>query len=265
MSQIITTPFELGTEKRIPEVMATVNGIEVKLAVDIGAGEVIISRPLAESLNLEYTGDRREVSGVGTAPVTMDFGRVNLNLAGKEFVDLNVGVMDMALLGEVQGVIGFELLKDFRIVLDYRNQVFSLEESEEDAENDPLMEPLEFMLRHLTKLPATVNGEKMSFILDSGASYNCISKSTMDRLGWEYQSPDDPTKQAEGFGGKVQTWGFLLDKITVWDTEVDTSDHPTLVINLPANFEDGILGFPILKDKKLIIDYPARRIALKTL
>ncbi len=125
--------FEIvDEEKPIVLTRARVNGKgPYTFALDISSSLTIVSVDLAEDMNLEVTG-RKEGLSAGMK-VSILLSKVDsVEVGGAEVRNLQVGIMDllgltMVLQKPIDGVLGYNFLKMFRVTLDYPNRKLILE------------------------------------------------------------------------------------------------------------------------------------------
>src|SRR5436190_23014725 len=92
--------------------------------LDTGAGTSLLSAELAKKLEVKILGSKEGKSAGGAVSVSL--GKVNsLAVAGLKVEDVDVGVVDLSQIGKavganIDGDLGYNFLKNFRITIDYR-------------------------------------------------------------------------------------------------------------------------------------------------
>ncbi len=125
--------FEIvDEEKPIVLIKAKVNGRgPYTFAVDISSSLTIISVDLAEDMDLEVTGRKEGLSaGMKVAILLSEVDSVDVG--GAQVRNLQVGIMDLlglttVLQKSIDGVLGYNFLKEFKVTIDYRNKMLVLE------------------------------------------------------------------------------------------------------------------------------------------
>jgi predicted aspartyl protease len=116
-------PFEIKKEVILLDV--TVNGKgPYKFLLDTGAGSTVLSPALAKKLDLK-TDKKGDAVGAGGGKADVKVARVQALAVGATSQDnVDVVVMDIADVGSaigvaLDGIIGYTLLKNYRVVIDY--------------------------------------------------------------------------------------------------------------------------------------------------
>jgi len=112
-------------------------------------------------------------------------------------------------------------------------------------------------------IKAQVNGQgPFDFAVDTGASTTVLSRETAEKLGIS-ESPSTP-KKGHGCCGEVDMALTKVDSVQVGDNvvkdiEVAFGDLTAISKALGVNL-GGILGYSFMKNYKVIIDYPNKRL-----
>jgi hypothetical protein len=102
-----------------------------RFVLDTGAGMTIISPELAKKLDIKQN-NKDKATGAG-GDVDVHFGIVkSLEVGGTRLEGPKVGIMDLAGISkaietDIDGIIGYNFLKEFRITIDYPKQVVMFE------------------------------------------------------------------------------------------------------------------------------------------
>ena len=102
-----------------------------RFVLDTGAGMTIISPELAKKLDIK-PNNKDKGTGAG-GDVEVHFGTVkSLEIGGTQLEGLKVGVMDLtgistAIETDIDGIIGYNFLKKFRVTIDYPKQMVTFE------------------------------------------------------------------------------------------------------------------------------------------
>jgi predicted aspartyl protease len=124
--------FQLGgPSKPIVLVPVLVNGKgPYQFALDTGAGQTVVSSELAKEAALEQ-GEKREALGAG-GKVSVSLSKVNsIAVESARLENLPVVITDLAPLrlaigGKLDGILGYNFLKSFKVTIDYPKEELSL-------------------------------------------------------------------------------------------------------------------------------------------
>jgi predicted aspartyl protease len=129
-------PFSLAKPDKPLIILETIvdNEGPFRFVLDTGAGATVITPALAEKLNIESDRGQapRRATGAGGS-LDVRLGRVKSIRVGETRVeDLAVVIMDLTGIGqaiemEIDGIIGYNFLKTFRVSIDYPQQTVSFE------------------------------------------------------------------------------------------------------------------------------------------
>src|SRR5215213_8135759 len=98
--------------------------------LDTGAGTCLLSSELARALGVE--GTETKEGHVAGGPVTVQVGRVgSLAIGAASANDVQVAIIDLAYVGKavgakIDGDVGYNFLKDFRVTIDYGKKTLRL-------------------------------------------------------------------------------------------------------------------------------------------
>src|SRR5690625_3286842 len=133
-----------------------------------------------------------------------------------------------------------------------------------DAPRTPYVIP--FKLKdNLIKVQATINGEKVTAVLDSGTGGLILSKALAVKRGLQL-NPDSSVQAAGGGTGKqtispVKLHATRFGTIDIHDVSRYAIDMHTL--STSSGFKiDALLGYPFFKNHAIRINYPQRTISI---
>jgi predicted aspartyl protease len=133
VNSLHSTSFDLGSPKPLILIDAMVNGRgPFRFAVDTGAGSVVISTELSKRLNLQggasipMQGAGGAASGVMTQLSTLVFAGVSLRDVTVVAADI-FGPLRRPVGGELDGIIGYNVMKDFTVTIDYPQKRITFE------------------------------------------------------------------------------------------------------------------------------------------
>lgn len=170
------------------------------------------------------------------------------------YMGLTVSKISDMLGTEITTLLGADILSDFKILLDYQNQVIEFSKQEIDI-NGTQADISNFMGIPIIKM--TVANQELKFFLDTGAKLSYLS----DSLTSNYVSIGTDEDFYPGVG-KFQTECFEIPTI-FGDKEfvVKYGNLPTLLqMTLMLGGTDGIIGFDFFNNFKVVLDLKNNRL-----
>lgn len=164
------------------------------------------------------------------------------------YMGLTVTKISDMLGTEITTLLGADILSDFKILLDYQNQVIEFNKHEIDIDGTQA-DISNFMGIPIIKL--TVDNQELKFFLDTGAKLSYLS----DSLTSNYESVGTDEDFYPGVG-KFQTECFDIPTI-FGDKEfvVKYGNLPTLLqMTLMLGGTEGIIGFDFFNNFKVVLD-----------
>lgn len=203
-------------------------------------------------------GEKRILIDTG-APSTIHSSK-NLNFCSDNFVSstnymgLTVSKISDMLGTEITTLLGADILSDYKILLDYQDQVieFSKQEIEIDGTQVAISN---FMGIPIIKM--TVDNQELKFFLDTGAKLSYLS----DSLTSNYESIGTDEDFYPGVG-RFQTECFEIPTV-FGNTEfvVKYGNLPTLLqMTLMLGGTDGIIGYDFFNNFKVVLDLKNNRL-----
>ncbi|MHA1934980.1 MAG: aspartyl protease family protein [Candidatus Thorarchaeota archaeon] len=284
--------FELGQGSGHPQIPIYVNNEgPFTFTLDTGATATTLSKSLAEKLGIEvYEGDKKFASGVGGGEIPVLSAKVErLQLGSVIIENEEILVIDFhSIFGGtgscMNGVIGHNHLKDYRMSVNYRTKTLGLDKingTESDEDDNLNWYDFEYIEdSHLVGVPTYINSEgPFRLVLDTGSGGNVITPKAAEKLQLnndqsigqvrvvqQGESDDQGCNQGcQGVGGFAQGYAVQLENLSVGSI---SHDHVTVgVIDLKVvsprgeMIHDGIIGYPFMKDLELVLDYPNKRFA----
>lgn len=155
---------------------------------------------------------------------------------------------------EITTLLGADILSDFKILLDYQNQIIEFNKQEIDIDGTQA-DISNFMGIPIIKM--TVDNQELKFFLDTGAKLSYLS----DSLTSNYESVGTDEDFYPGVG-KFQTECFEIPTV-FGDNEfvVKYGNLPTLLqMTLMLGGTDGIIGFDFFNNFKVVLDLKNNRL-----
>jgi len=198
---------------------------------------------------------------------TLIFGKVKAtNLFA---VNMDLSHLEQSLDTEVYGVIGYEVLKDYNVYIDYQNSEIGLWNDEEHKTyiGEKINRSYKFeMERHLPIISCKVGGSTYHVALDTGANTNLFDINLKDELT-NYMNVDKQEKMV----GTVQDSSDISYSVGTMKTleiaglgefpQMTTilSDIPYMDIESTVKI-DGILGYQFLSQERFIICFTQNKL-----
>ena len=241
--------------------------------LDTGAGTSLLSSDLAKQLDVKVIGSKEGHSAGGKVSVSLakiDF----LAVGGIKLSDVDVGIVDLATIGKtigakIDGDLGYNFLKHFRVSIDYRNCEIRLDDPKR-AESFSRSAKTEIPIRlaspakPLILVDVHANGRgPFQFAIDTGTSTTAIAPELAKQLGME-SSPVGPGTTggasvdfSAGSLPSFQLGGAKIDNMAVVVADFFTMLNAAIGAKL-----DGIVGYNFLRNYKVVIDYPGETLTL---
>jgi predicted aspartyl protease len=241
--------------------------------LDTGAAYSAISPELASRLGIDAESSEQG-SGAGGA-VQMSLARASSMSVGSArqmnaqlFISNDLEACGAGLKAQVDGLIGVSFLKDFRVTIDYGQNVLRLERGSEGwTANTDGTAPMPFTLAAATPIivvQAAVNGQgPFAFCLDTGAGRTVLSPELAERLDIR----NTEATRGAGVGGEMQITRATVDSVSLGEAVVQR--HIVIIgafmeaISAAAGTKlYGIIGHNFLNQFQVTIDYPQNRLTL---
>lgn len=242
--------------------------------LDTGAGTSLLSSELGQSLGVKIVGSKAGQSAGGAVSVSLaQVDSIAIGSAKLEGVD--VGLVDLSHIGrtvgaKIDGDLGYNFLKQFRITLDYRNSEIRLDDpkrieflGQSDALTEVAMR-LASPSKPLILVDVRANGRgPFQFAIDTGTSTTAIAPELAQQLG----VASAPIGAAITGGAPVAVTAGTLQAFQVGAAQVDNlsvvvADFFAMLSDALGVKLDGIVGYNFLRHYKVILDYPNETLSL---
>ena len=253
-----------------------VNGEEQTFILDTGAAEVILNAKYHEE-----KGPKKKTLSAGTKSVVgnisgMDLVEVSeLDFAGiklkeEQLITMDLGHLEEELGGEVHGLVGYSMIKDFDVLFDYDKKLLTLiptslfeDFSEQEFEMEAMSRyPLK-MRGHIPVVEIGINEEIYQMGIDCGAEVNLLREGLYEKFKSDLR---EIQKEILTGAGKedLQVKKGVIEEMTIGEksfekTETVFSD----ISHLNKDKElviDGLIGYEILSKQKTILSFSRKEI-----
>ncbi len=242
--------------------------------LDTGAGTSLISPELAVSLHIASTDSRPGQTAGGTVQVALaQLDSLAVGEARQE--NVQVAIMDLGMIGravgaKLDGDLGYNFLKRFRLTIDYRALELTLEDPKRvEYLTRPARAEVPMRLAHPAKpliLIDVLIGERgpYQFAIDTGTSTSALSAELAREIGLQ-GSPIGPVTTGSG---QIQMLAARLPSLRVGGAQIEEvdcviGDFLSMLSQACGCKLDGIVGYNFLRHYRVVIDYPNERFRLE--
>ncbi len=241
--------------------------------LDTGAGTSLLSSELAKELGIKIVASK-EGQGAG-GKISVSLAKVDSMAIGEmRLENVDVGIVDLAQIGgavgaKIDGDVGFNFLKHFRVTIDYRNSMIRLDDPkrvESFAGGAKTEVPIRLAnpAKPLILVHVHANGRgPFQMAIDTGTSTSAITRELAKELGLVAREIPPVT----GGGGQVQASAAELESFQLGGARIDqlpvvVADFFTMLNTAIGAKLDGIVGYNFLRHYKVVIDYPGEMLTL---
>jgi predicted aspartyl protease len=241
--------------------------------LDTGAGTSLLSSELAKQLEVKIIGSKEGQSAGGKVSVSL--AKVDsLAVAETKLDNVDVGIVDLSHIGKtigakIDGDLGYNFIKHFRITLDYGNCEIRFEDPKRverfgrTAQTQVAMR-LANPAKPLILVDVHANGRgPFQFAIDTGTSTTAITPELAKKLGIASR----PIGAGTTAGAHVDVTAGALKSFQVGGAKIDNmtvvvADFFPMLSNAIGVKLDGIVGYNFLRNYKVVIDYPGEMLSL---
>lgn len=242
--------------------------------LDTGAGTSLLSSDLAKKLKIKIISTREGQSAGGKISVSL--AKVDSLAVGQaKLDDVDVGIVDLTHIGntigtKIDGDVGYNFLKHFRITIDYHDCEIRLDEPRRiqrlgRSSKAEVPMRLASLAKPLLLVDVHANGHgPFQFAIDTGTSTTAIAPELARQLGLK-SSPIGPLTTG---GAQVNVTAGTLESFKVGRAGVD--DLVVVVADFFATLSqavgaklDGIVGYNFLRNFRVVMDYPSEKFRLE--
>jgi predicted aspartyl protease len=244
--------------------------------LDTGAGTSLLSPELGQKLGIKVIGSKEGQSAGGAVSVSL--AKVDsLAVGSARLEDVDVGLVDLSHVGRtigatIDGDLGYNFLKHFRITLDYRRNEIRFDDPKrfEFAGQSTALTQVAMRLaspaKPLILVEVYANGRgPFQFAIDTGTSTTAITPELAKQLG----VASSPIGAATTGGAQVDVTAGVLQSFQVGGARIDNStvvvaDFFAMLSAAVGAKLDGIVGYNFLRNYKVALDYPNESLSLFT-
>lgn len=178
-----------GSERMtVPVSIAGVS--DIPFVVDTGAERTVVSRQLAERLQLTTGPKRRLVTVTGSGDVqTVIVPR--LELSGTAVKDIEAPALDATHLG-ASGLLGLDSLQSRRVLLDFKKNKMTVSPArkyEERWDPDTIVVRAKSRYGQLILVDSSIDGQRIQVIIDTGAQTSIGNLALLKKLARNRRGP----------------------------------------------------------------------------
>ena len=271
-AQPVEVPFTFLEDEIIVE--AKVNGKPMRMLLDTGADVCIINRAVADRLGLKFNRKPVRLRGVGMGIAKAYLSRIQQleigQLSGKDLFTLVTETTPKVGDRAVDGIIGFEFLKDKIFQVDYAGQMLRFYNASPYRKTDTQSERrsvLTFRLREKRDMPVIdgvmVNGKPIVIGIDTGSDSGLVLfPDALKILNLDSNTRGLKTKIAFGYGGIALTKLGHIEDFTIGGMALNGMEAEFAMSSWGGR-EGGQIGNKVLKNFVVTFDYPNRLVTFE--
>ncbi|WP_295938697.1 pepsin/retropepsin-like aspartic protease family protein [uncultured Alistipes sp.] len=262
---VVVVPIK--RHKKLITAEALVDGVKRTFLIDNGAPRLILNSKytaVADTSSLKLSNSK----GVNSSISGMDITKIGeFDFHGIKIKDKEVLAVDLSHLeGDTQiyGLLGYEVYKDYDMLLDYADNTLTLIKPEATdgyikqlTDAGSIEVPLE-MVRHIACIEAQVGGRTLRLGIDCGAETNLLNEALFDSVKTNVSALEEhDLSGADRTVKKVR--GGKIDNLTIGsadftDADCVFNDISHLNASLGKHI-DGLIGYDILSRQKTLLSY----------
>src|SRR5207244_2297808 len=241
---------------------------------DTGAGTSLLSSDLAKKLNLKIISTKEGQSAGGKISVSL--AKVDsLALGAAKVDDVDVGIVNLSHIAKaigtkIDGDVGYNFLKHFRITIDYHDCEIRFDDStriERLGRSSKAEVPMRLasLAKPLLLVDVHINGRgPFQFAIDTGTSTTAVAPELAQQLDFK-GSPVGPLTTG---GAQVNVTAGTLESFQVGRARVDdlvvvVADFFSMLSQAVGARLGGIVGYNFLRHFRIVIDYPGEKFRLE--
>ena len=257
-----TIPFTMLEGMMVVE--ATVNNQKGNFIIDTGAPTLVLNeRPVSK----EQVAGRGISEGLVTAEVTVKaFNWSGINKTNVAAFKVDISHLERVSGKELAGIIGYDILKEVELLVDYAAQTVQLSpvKTKKEIRQKPIAVIPFTMQAHLPVIKVKIGKKKLRLALDTASESNILDSKIFNKINADLISNQKV--------GEIQGVDQQLKQVQVATiTQTNVKDLP--FVDMPYLFTDlshlksesglyidGLLGYPFFKQGKMSINYKEQKI-----
>ncbi len=275
-TNVISVPFSLAGNLIVVDVI--VNGSKQKFLLDSGS-PLVVMNSVHLSENNEKTKKISSLMQGATGSInSMDIAKIDkLEFAGieirnQEIITLDLSHLENELETKIYGLIGYEILKDYDLLFDYKNKELTLinpdyfdQYKKKELLNSKLsIIPLE-LSSHIPVFKAKIGNTEYSFGIDCGAETNLMDDKLLPAMTKFLKHTEKDILLGADKNSTDVTIG-LIKTIYIGKNKyknVATVFNDMSQLNNGYKLKlDGLMGYELLSKQKTIISYKRKEMIL---
>ncbi len=241
--------------------------------LDTGAGTSLLTPELAKQLSVKIVGSKEGQSAGGKVAVSLAKAG-SLAVGDARIDDVDLGIVDLAHVGKtigakIDGDLGYNFLKYFRITIDYRNCEIHFDDPKRvetfgRSAKAELPIRLASPAKPLLLIDVHLNGRgPFQFAIDTGTSTTAITP----QLAKELKIASSPIGAGTTAGTQVDVRAGNIESFQLGGAKIDNmtvvvADFFEMLSAAIGAKLDGIVGYNFLCNYKVAIDYPGETLTL---
>ena len=245
-------------------VEATINKEKGNFIIDTGAPTLVLNeRPKPK----EGIAGRGISNGLVTDEVKVkEFNWSGINKKNVDAFKVDISHLEKVSGKELAGIIGYDILKEVELLVDYTNQTVQLSpvKSKNSVSNKPIAVIPFTMQAHLPVIKVKIGKKRLRLALDTASESNILDAKIFNKINKDLIS-NQKVGEIQGVDQEVK----LVKVATVAQTNVKDlpfDNMPYLFTDLShlksesELYIDGLLGYPFFKQGKMSINYKEQKI-----
>ncbi len=248
-------------------VEAQTDGATNRYILDTGAPTLILNQKISE-----HNPNKNYAVGLAGVSATIDVEVDYFRLGTITNPELDAFATDISHLEEIKktkidGLVGYEVLKNSNLLLDYQNKTINLLPSGEKHSIEGREEVLAIPFKtrgHMPVIEMYIGNKKLRMGIDTGSEANLLDERFKRKLR-KYYAQDFTTRYVRGIDrSTIKTCSVKIDLGQIQHLQLGEMEYLfTDMSFLNSGYGkrmDGILGYPFLKSHLISIDFSKRMI-----